>query len=57
MDNETLLDLYAEEFGWACCTTQQRTDDLDLQKARRDDWRSPGVFHRIRQRDRYDPLN
>lgn len=56
MDEETLYNLYAEEFGWACCIMHKRTDDMEFQRIRRDCWRAPRDFLRLRGCCRYDPL-
>ncbi|KAF1979105.1 hypothetical protein BU23DRAFT_148135 [Bimuria novae-zelandiae CBS 107.79] len=44
MSNQMLYDLYAEEFGWACCIVQGRRDDEDFQKERRRVWDNPIRF-------------
>lgn len=39
MRAEALLNLYAEEFGWACCIVQGRRHDVEFQQRRKKEWK------------------
>lgn len=53
---ETLLDLYAEEFGWQCYLVQNSTD-TEFQKGRKEQWRSGSrSLQFLKQTERWDIL-
>jgi hypothetical protein len=61
LNNEDLLDLYAEEFGWACCIVHGKRDNTTLQQQRKAGWKGSAdnaerVTRLLKSQDRYDPL-
>jgi hypothetical protein len=61
LNNEDLLDLYAEEFGWAYCIVHGKRDSTTLQQQRKAGWKGSAdnaerVTRLLKSQDRYDPL-
>ncbi|KAJ4348009.1 uncharacterized protein N0V89_009381 [Didymosphaeria variabile] len=62
LNNNALLELYAEEFGWSSCKWHDRRDDVDYQQERASFWKSKDQnevldLNRLRNRRRYDPMD
>src|SRR5438067_273177 len=57
-DDETLLDLYAEEFGWQCCRIQCKNEDAEYQQVRKGQWKegTGDIRKRLTTSQRWDIL-